>query len=356
MIVLTILVGVVRIISRNDVLKETKGELYSLEWCDNEGKWQPGLDAEILKKINEINLPGTVYTMRHRYSFNLIKKGKQQSFNFAAINKSFSEILDVEFTSGNSFSDKHLGESRQFVIISQKIANFFFDEKDVVGREILIAQRRYTVVGVFRNLIENNEYGADVYTIGMAPYVSSVVASTLISVDSKESLSEAETLLNKHIKSNLKDGASFRLTSLQVKKLANLDSIILGSILMIVLAFILPALLLSNLTIHRMESRLNELGIRKAFGADKKTIYRQLITENLIFTLVAGIVALFIGQFLIYSFYYGAGVQGNWFSLILPSDLYFLILFAFVVFGLITGIIPARKVSRQSIIHSLNTK
>jgi putative ABC transport system permease protein len=356
MIVLTVLIGAVRIMSGNDILKEDNGKLYILEWSDNQGKWQTSFDTDQLGKINEISRPSVVCSMGTNFSCNMIKKGKQSSFNIVSINKPFSEILNAKFISGNNFTDKHFEKGGQFAIISQKIANYYFGETDVIGNEIVISNRGYTVIGVFRNLPENKEYEADVYTAGPTPYELPSVACVILRVDSGKEFADAGTMLNKHMKSIIKDGALFRLTSLQDKKSQTLESIILGSTLMFVFAFLLPALLLSNLTIHRMESRLNELGIRKAFGADKKTIYWQLIAENLVFTLLAGIVALCIGQLLISSLYYGVGIQGNWFSLTLPSDLYFLILLAFILFGVITGIIPARLVSRQSIVCSLNTK
>jgi ABC-type antimicrobial peptide transport system permease subunit len=355
MIVLTVLIGAARIKDLGGILKEDGGNLYTLEWCDNKGEWQTRLDVEQVKKINEINLPGVVSTMGVFNTFNLVKKGKQRNFRLVPINKPFSEILNVDFIAGNNFSDKHSGKDKRFVIINQKIAYFYFGETDVVGREIVLSYKGYTVIGVFRNLIENAKYDADVYTTGPASYESPSVNYAIIRFNSKKDCVEAEKTLNKHLKNISVEGPSYRLSPFQGKK-QDLESVLFGGTLLFIFSFLLPALLLSNLTIHRMESRLNELGIRKAFGADKKTIYWQLIAENLAFTLLAGIIALFIGQFLISSLYYGAGVRGNWFSLVLPAELYFLIFLAFILFGIITGIMPARKVSRQSIVCSLNVR
>ena len=355
MIVLTVLIGAARIKSQYNIIKEDGGKLYTLEWCDTRGKWHTEIDTDLLGDINKMNLPGVFSTMGIYNSFNLVKKGKQRNFRSVPINKPFSEILKFDFIAGSNFNDKHLGKDNRFVIINQKIAYFYFGETDVVGREIVLSYKAYTVIGVFRNLMINAKYDADVYTTDQAISESRSVNYAIIRLNSEKDCAEAGKTLNKHLKNTIINCTSFRFTPSQEKN-QDLESVLFGGMLLFIFSFLLPALLLSNLTIHRMESRLNELGIRKAFGAAKKTIYWQLIAENLAFTLLAGTIALFIGQFFISSLYYGAGLRGNWFSLVLPAELYFLILLAFILFGVITGIMPARKVSRQSIVCSLNVR
>ena len=60
----------------------------------------------------------------------------------------------------------------------------------------------------------------------------------------------------------------------------------------ILLLLFVPALNLSSMVASRMERRLPEMAVRKAFGAKRRTLLAQVIMENLVLTLVGGLVGL----------------------------------------------------------------
>ena len=65
---------------------------------------------------------------------------------------------------------------------------------------------------------------------------------------------------------------------------------------------LVPALNLSGLVAARMRRRVAEMGVRKAFGAKRRTLLSQVITENLVLTLCGGFVGLVITWLLLYVF------------------------------------------------------
>ena len=65
---------------------------------------------------------------------------------------------------------------------------------------------------------------------------------------------------------------------------------------------LVPALNLSGLVAARMRRRVAEMGVRKAFGAKRRTLLTQVITENLVLTLCGGFVGLVITWLLLYVF------------------------------------------------------
>lgn len=71
--------------------------------------------------------------------------------------------------------------------------------------------------------------------------------------------------------------------------------------LSILLLLLVPALNLSGMVAARMERRLPEMAIRKAFGAKRRTLLRQVVMENLKLTLIGGAVGLFIAWMAIYA-------------------------------------------------------
>jgi ABC-type antimicrobial peptide transport system permease subunit len=57
-----------------------------------------------------------------------------------------------------------------------------------------------------------------------------------------------------------------------------------------------------NLSTARSESRAKEVGIRKVVGAQKGSLIGQFLGESILFTLIAGVLALFIVQISLPSF------------------------------------------------------
>ena len=69
----------------------------------------------------------------------------------------------------------------------------------------------------------------------------------------------------------------------------------------ILLLLLVPALNLSGMVASRMERRLPEMAIRKAFGAKRRTLLWQVIMENLVLTLIGGAIGLCLAWTALYS-------------------------------------------------------
>jgi len=118
---------------------------------------------------------------------------------------------------------------------------------------------------------------------------------------------------------------------------------------MSVLAFIImlfAAFNYTNLTVAKAMSRTKEIALRKVAGSSRKQVFMQVLTESIITSLLAFLVAMIllkwlIPQFASLSFVSIAGIR---FTIDTPVVL-LCVAFAFVV-GIIAGIIPASVLSR----------
>ena len=130
---------------------------------------------------------------------------------------------------------------------------------------------------------------------------------------------------------------------------------------------LVPALNLSGLVAARMRRRVAEMGVRKAFGAKRRTLLTQVITENLVLTLCGGIVGLVITWLLLYVFrsWLFFAVGNTAFTLPEPtvdgemlfSPLIFVIgLAVCIVLNLMAALIPAWLSLRNPIVESMNEK
>jgi cell division protein FtsX len=64
--------------------------------------------------------------------------------------------------------------------------------------------------------------------------------------------------------------------------------------LLVLLFLLLPTINLVNLNMTRIMERSSEIGVRKAFGASSRTLVYQFIVENIILTVIGGIIGLIL--------------------------------------------------------------
>ena len=139
--------------------------------------------------------------------------------------------------------------------------------------------------------------------------------------------------------------------------------------MLILLLLLLPAINLSGLVSNRMESRVAEMGIRKAFGAKRRVLLREVVNENLVMTLCGGIVGYLLSWLFITAIRDNALFLSMFEreydpvnSVSLQLDMFFtpmLFLIAFfccAVLNLMAALIPAWTSLRKPIVESLNQK
>jgi putative ABC transport system permease protein len=113
----------------------------------------------------------------------------------------------------------------------------------------------------------------------------------------------------------------------------------------------LPALNLITLNLSRILERSSEIGVRKAFGATRGALVRQFVVENIVLTLIGGVVG-FILAVVVLAMVTNTGV--------LPGARFEMNFGVFawgmamaVLFGLFSGVYPAWRMSRLDPVNAL---
>jgi putative ABC transport system permease protein len=120
---------------------------------------------------------------------------------------------------------------------------------------------------------------------------------------------------------------------------------LLALILGVMLAFmILPAINLVNLNLSRILERSAEIGVRKAFGASSRALVAQLVVENLVLTALGGAIALVLAGLALWAINRAGWVPHADFAMSPRVFLYGILLV--IVFGLLSGVYPAWRMSR----------
>ncbi len=124
-------------------------------------------------------------------------------------------------------------------------------------------------------------------------------------------------------------------------------AIIIGMLLFM----LLPTVNLININVSRIMERASEIGVRKAFGASSWTLVGQFIVENLILTLIGGVIGFVISRFVLRII-----SQSNWFPYAEFQMNYRIFLYGLLLavsFGLLAGVYPAWKMSRLNPVQAL---
>jgi putative ABC transport system permease protein len=113
----------------------------------------------------------------------------------------------------------------------------------------------------------------------------------------------------------------------------------------------LPAVNLVNVNVSRILERASEIGVRKAFGAPSKALLWQFIIENVFITFIGGAFALIL-TFVVIHFINASG----WIAyadLTINLPVFLISILVCLVFGLLSGVLPAFKMSRLKIAEAL---
>jgi putative ABC transport system permease protein len=118
-----------------------------------------------------------------------------------------------------------------------------------------------------------------------------------------------------------------------------------------ILFMLLPAVNLMNLNTSRIMERASEIGVRKAFGASSRVLVGQFVIENVVLTLVGAAVGFVIAAWLLHTINASGFIQ--YATLQLNYRIFaWGVLFA-VVFGLLSGVYPAWRMSRLHPVQAL---
>ena len=121
--------------------------------------------------------------------------------------------------------------------------------------------------------------------------------------------------------------------------------------LIVFLFMLMPTINLVNINVSRIMERSSEIGVRKAFGASSGTLIGQFLVENIFLTLIGGLIG-FLLSVVVLEIIADSGVIPyaqlglNWRVLAIGMGLT-------IVFGIISGVYPAYKMSKLQAVEAL---
>ena len=227
----------------------------------------------------------------------------------------FFQVYEFEFLEGRPFTHKEWVNSRKLAVITDKLARRIFGtKKHLVGKELRVASDTLTICGVVKagSIVSSMSY-ADLYTCcyskdDLFDYwgFNSIQELIIVSHDEKQLRADINEMLNR-LNAELKaSGEDWKYLPPETTlfphwQLGLSDNTFnvnyqpgdwVYILLLILMLLLVPTVNLSGIISGRMESRLAEMGVRKAFGAKKRELLFQIMAENIVLTFIGSVVGL----------------------------------------------------------------
>ena len=314
------------------------------------------------------------------------------SVNAGRVDTGFWQVFTFRFLSGKPFDEAAVEAGRPVAVITEKVAKRIFASTDVAGKHFKYNGNDIQVAGVVADVTgATPATAADLYFPlhyeGMyrpSPNDRGLMGSlqlymTATSADDVETLrAEVVDVLNRYNQENQEWEhfyleqpdvwwkSQFRVLGANVPDVAGS---VRSTLYMLLALLFIPAMNLCGMISSRMDERMSELGVRKAYGATNVSLISQVLTENLLLTLVGGLVGLALAYFIALTsgewmyhlldegFTLPGGMEASFTMEMLFNPTLFLTVSGLcMLLNLISALVPTVLALRHTIIYSIQTK
>ena len=275
----------------------------------------------------------------------------------------FWDITEFTFLEGAPYKKEDVDKARMIAVITDRTEQKLFGNGQALGQYLETSAGSYQIVGVIPyDKINAMALNADIY----APITTSLSAmnnkqlwgngNALVLVPDNTSPASIKQEFQSRVDQVYKDfKAELKLQTLDCflgtqgeSASREIDQNIIvyfaGTIGIMLLFMFLPAVNLTVINFSRIMERYPEIGIRKAFGASSIVLMGQFIIENLILTLIGGLIAYFISG-IILTYINDTGIV-PWGFIDLDTRVFIYSMIVAIFFGIFSGILPSYRMSR----------
>lgn len=321
------------------------------------------------------NVEAMAIISSYERSLNAYVNDKKIELGIRFTNAELWKVMDFKFLEGKPYNSTQLKNKDAVAVISETTKRAYFGDAELVtGKFIKVDNIDYKVIGVVKDVNKlNGNAAGDMYvpyTLSKQDYSNKDLLGDynciLLAKDAAD-LPEIKQQYQQMVSKVPIENKEFdQLVSYADTFLENLTRsvgavsdahdngmrkvlITLGC--MVFLFLLLPTINLVNINMTRIMERASEIGVRKAFGASSATLVYQFIVENVILTLLGGILGVGLSILLMYFLNSSEIFPGVDLSLN-PFVLFYSFLIC-LIFGLLSGVYPAWRMSRLNIVEAL---
>jgi len=256
------------------------------------------LTLDDMKDIND--LPNITQSYAGILSQNQASYGNElRKVTIFGVSASFVEIDKTKIEKGRFFTDSEEKSLSEVIVLGSSIKDKLFGDSDPLGKAVKIHKSKYKVIGVMQE--RGAVFGADFDNYVYMPLIT--LQKKIMGVDhvlftihklkdvslAEETAEEARIILreNHDISDPTKD--DFRVVTM-IEAMDTLNTII-EAVTLLLLAIVIISLIVGgvgimNIMYVAVSERTPEIGLRKAVGANYKSIMSQFLIESILITLM----------------------------------------------------------------------
>jgi len=324
--------------------------------------------------VSKLKTPSKIAISSTFKRTNTYVNNKKLSITYKYTNDQYWDVLEYKFVEGKPYNKQQIDNGERVAVISEEARDKYFGkDESVTGKYIEADNLQYRVIGVVKDVPITLPH---VYAEMYLPYT---VAKRDVTTDRSLTGNFTAILLadSKNDLKTIKEEYAQMTSKIPLpgkeytKMYTFADTYFVGFMrnifgqgadsglknfytvltIIVLLFLLLPTLNLVNINISRIMERSSEIGVRKAFGASSRTLVMQFIVENIILTFIGGAIGILL-SFVLISIFNNSGLAPN-VHLSVNMKVMFYTLLASLVFGIISGVYPAWRMSRMQVVNAL---
>jgi putative ABC transport system permease protein len=241
-----------------------------------------------------------------------IPGGQEREVVVLGVSWEYRYVRNLNILAGRFFDNDDTRARNKVALITQALANTLYGSQDAaIGRQIKLSGLPFTVIGTFKervNTFGNSEISDDTilipYTVARFFTANDAVKQLFFSVSDSAEVPRATAEIHDVLQSRHRPESVYKvynLTKLLSVAAATANTLTTVLLLISVLTLLVSGVGIMNIMLATVNSRIREIGVRKAVGATKSEIRAQFLAEAVLISLAGGFMGTFIGLALPFS-------------------------------------------------------
>ncbi len=288
-----------------------------------------------------------------------VGSGRERDIVVLGVSPEYLWVRNLQVLAGRFFDGEDDQARSKVATITERLAIELYGGQDIaVGHIIKLSGLPFTIVGTFRERVETfgmSELASDTilipYSVSRYFTGSDAVKQLFFSVADSADVPRATQDIQRVLKSRHRPESVYRVENLtQLLSVAAKSANALTAVLMLVatVTLLVSGVGIMNIMLATVNSRIREIGVRKAVGATRRAIRVQFLTEAMFISLSGGFIGMVIGLALPFSV--------RWFTSYRIPISGLSVIVAIVVsslVGVLFGTVPASRAAQLDPVESL---
>ncbi|MEL6658672.1 MAG: FtsX-like permease family protein [Bacteroidota bacterium] len=312
------------------------------------------------------------------HDYDVFLDNRKISIDALYADEEYWNLFDFEFVEGDPFTGGHVRDASPVAVITTDLAERYFgSSEEAMGQEIELGSRVHKVIGLVEKarttaplvaaeaflplttmearMLEDTDFHGNMAGVFLAsekadiPLIKEEVSSKVSAIvyPTPEDYNRVSTIPM----DSAEMFAGMIVDQNDPAKALSIIRLVFGILLLFFV--LLPTLNLINMNLSRIMEREAEIGVRKAFGAHSGTILYQFVFENIIITFIGGVIGMLLAMLVLYLINDSQVLPQL--TLRFNGTVFLYSLIICLLFGIISGLLPAWKVSRLQIADVLKS-